>query len=508
MNNFFKTTVLAIMTLTQTNAHASDNNNDNNNDNDTAITVYSTAQAGSISPQQFQNAQARASVPGYAMIKQDRIIGIQKGQFELKFDDVTSQIDPTTVSFSTPNNPGSAYVLDQNYQFDIVSTQKLLEKYVGQEVIVEQTSGGKNKTIRGKLLGTNGGIIIQQDNDSVITLSKYDSVAFPSLPGGLLTKPTLLWLLKGKKTGDELARVTYQTKGMTWWADYNLTLREDGEKCRMDLSSWVSLLNQAGSSFKNTKLKLIAGDVNRAEPSRPVGRQRVKSMRLEFAKSDGGFQEKSLFEYHLYTLPRRVDLPNNSTKQIELFPSANNVECSKDLVFNGSQIFNHRYYSPILDTNYLRSSKPKVKAYVGFENSKKKGLGMPLPAGRIRVSQLDDADGSLEFIGEDIIDHTPRNETVTIELGNSFDIVGERKQTHIVVGKKEMTETFEIKLRNQKEASAKIKVVEPLYRWSNWKITETSEKYHKQNSSTIEFNVKLKPEEEKVLTYTVHYWWK
>lgn len=501
MNNFFKTTVLAIMTLTQVNAHA----NANSADNDTAITVYSTAQAGSISPQKFQNVQT--NVPGYAMIKQDRMINIKKGQFELKFDDVTSQIDPTTVSFSTPNNPGSAYVLDQNYQFDIVSTQKLLEKYVGQEVIVEQTSGGKNKTIRGKLLGTNGGIIIQQDNSSVITLSKYDSVAFPSLLGGLLTKPTLLWLLKGKKAGDELARVTYQSKGMTWWADYNLTLREDGEKCSMDLSSWVSLLNQAGSSFKNTKLKLIAGDVNRVEPNRPVGRQMVKSMRMEILE-DSGFQEKSLFEYHLYTLSRRVDLPNNSTKQIELFPSANNVECSKNLVFNGSQIFNHRYYSPILDSNYMRSSKPKVKAYISFENSKKKGLGIPLPAGRIRVSQLDDADGSLEFIGEDIIDHTPRNETVTIELGNSFDIIGERKQTHIVVGKKEITETFEITLRNQKESSAKIKVIEPLYRWSNWKIAETSEKYKQQNSSTIEFNVKLKPEEQKVITYTVHYWWK
>ena len=481
-------------TLTQVNA------------GDTAITVYSTAQAGSVSPSQFQ--RQGAHVPGYAMIKQDRMIHIKKGQFTLKFDDVTSQIDPTTVSFSTPNNPGSAFVLDQNYQFDIVSTQKLLEKYVGQEVVVEQTSGGKNKTIKGKLLGTNGGIIIQEVNGSVITLNKYDSVAFPSLPGGLLTKPTLLWLLNGKKAGEELARVTYQTKGMTWWADYNLNLKQEGDKCTMDLSSWVSLLNQAGSSFESTKLKLIAGDVHRAEPNQPVSRQLVKSMHMSTAESDAGFQEKSLFEYHLYTLPRPVDLPNNSTKQIELFPAAINVECSKDLVFNGSQIFNHRYYSPILDANYMRRAKPKVKAYVSFENSKSKGLGMPLPAGRIRVSQLDDADGSLEFIGEDIIDHTPRNETVTIELGNSFDVVGERKQSNIVVGKKEITETFEITLRNQKEVSTKIKVVEPLYRWSNWKINSNSDKYTKQNASTIEFNIKLKPEEEKVITYTVHYWWK
>lgn len=494
MNHLIKTAVLALMTITQVNA------------DDTAITVYSTAQAGSISPNQFQN--ANTNVPGYAMIKQDRMIKIQKGQFELKFDDVTSQIDPTTVSFSTPNHPGAAYVLDQNYQFDIVSTQKLLTKYVGQEVIVEQTSGGTNKTIRGKLLGTNGGIIVQQDNGGVITLNSYDSVTFPSLPGGLLTKPTLLWLLKGKKTTDEMARVTYQSKGMTWWADYNLTLQEEGDKCRMDLSSWVSLLNQAGSSFENTKLKLIAGDVHRAEPTYPQSRVLAKNMMVAEFESNAGFQEKSLFEYHLYTLPRRVDLPNNSTKQIELFPAAYNVECSKDLVFNGSQIFNHHYYNPIQDRNYMRNTKPKVKAYLSFKNSKDKGLGMPLPAGRIRVSQLDDADNSLEFIGEDIIDHTPRNETISIELGNSFDVVGERKQSNIVVSKKDITETFEIKLRNQKEISTKIKVIEPLYRWSNWKITTSSDKYTKQNSSTIEFDVKLKPEEEKVITYTVYYWWK
>ena len=156
----------------------------------------------------------------------------------------------------------------------------------------------------------------------------------------------------------------------------------------------------------------------------------------------------------------------------------------------------------------MRSAKPKVKAYLSFENSKEKGLGMPLPAGRIRVNQMDNQDNSLEFIGEDIIDHTPRNENISIELGNSFDVVGERTQTNIVVGKNEITETFEIKIRNQKDSSTKVKVVEPLYRWSNWKITETSDDYVKQNSSTIEYNVKLKPEEEKVIAYTVHYWWK
>ena len=473
---------------------------------DTAITVYSTATPGSINPNQFTG--NRPITPGYAMIKQDRIVDLQKGVSELRFSDVTSMIDPTTVSFSTPKNPGAAYVLDQNYQFDLVSTNQLLEKYVEQEVIVSHTSGGKSETYRGTLLGTNGGIIIQQKDGSVVTLSSYDSVSFPSLPGGLLTKPTLVWLLDAKKSGDELARVTYQTQGMTWWADYNLTLTEDNGKCSMDLSAWVSLLNQAGSSFENTKLKLIAGEVHRAQPNVNVGRVYASNAPQVLEKADRGFEEKSLFEYHLYTLPRRVDLPNNSTKQIELFPSVNSVECEKELVFNGSQIFNHNYYSPISDQNYMRTSKPKVKAYLSFKNEEKRGLGMPLPAGRIRVNQMDTDDNSLEFIGEDIIDHTPRNEKITIELGNSFDVVGERKQTDVKVSEHEITETFEIRLRNQKETKTKVKVLETLYRWSNWKIENSSDDYEKTTSSTIEFDVELKPEQEKVITYTVHYWWK
>lgn len=478
---------------------------------DSAITIYSTARPGAIDISRFQgNPYGNPAVPGYAMIKQERVVPLKKGRTELKFSDVTAGIDPTTVHFSTPDHPGIARVLDQNYQFDIVSTQKLMNRYLGQKVRVSFTSGNESGWLSGSLLGTNGGLIIQKESGEVVTLNRWDKVNFPSLPGGLLTRPTLVWLLDSKTNGPEKIRVTYQSTGMTWWADYNIVLDESDNGCHMDLSAWVSLINQSGADFDNTRLKLIAGDVHRASPAPVPQRIMVKIMAESATAGDEGFEEKSLFEYHLYTLPRRVNLPNNSTKQIELFPAVNGIKCQKELVFNGGGRFGGYYGSaPNTGTHYNRHYKGKVEAFVTFRNDTKNGLGVPMPAGRIRVSQLDKSDNSLEFIGEDIIDHTPRNETVTIKLGNSFDVVGERKQTDVQVDTKahRLIESFEIALRNQKDKPVTVKVIEPLYRWNQWKILKASDKYTKLDASHIVFEVTIPPEGEKKITYTVRYDW-
>ena len=500
---------VGIMMIMTTNTSAADTDSGA----DSAITIYSTAAPGAIDISRYQgNPYGNPSVPGYAMIKQERVVPLKKGRSELKFSDVTAGIDPTTVHFSTPDHPGIARVLDQNYQFDIVSTQKLMNRYLGQKVRVSFTSGNESGWLSGTLLGTNGGLILQKDNGEVVTLNDWDRVSFPSLPGGLLTRPTLVWLLDADRSGPEKIRVTYQSTGMTWWADYNIVLDEsDGDnRCRMDLSAWVSLINQSGADFDNTRLKLIAGDVHRAAPAPVPRRMMVKSMAEGAVAADEGFQEKSLFEYHLYTLPRRVDLPNNSTKQIELFPAVNRVNCEKELVFNGGGRFGGYYgAAPNTGTHYNRHYKGKVEAFVTFKNNKKNGLGIPMPAGRIRVSQLDKADNSLEFIGEDIIDHTPRNETVTIKLGNSFDVVGERTQTDIQVDTKarRLVESFAITLRNQKDKPVKVKVIEPMYRWHQWKVLKASHQYTKLDASHIAFEVTIPPEGGKKITYTVRYDW-
>ncbi len=468
----------------------------------TSVTIYSSASPGAFNLEQLS--RDRANIPGYAMVRQDREIEIRKGAFELPFSHVTATIDPTTVTFSIPEDPDLAQVLDQNYQFDLVSTQKLMEKYLGEQVRVDYPNGQNNEQIEGTLLGTSGGLIIQRENGSVITLSNYSRVTFPALPGGLLTKPTLLWLLNGQKNTRATARVSYQTSGITWWADYNAVIAEDGTDCHMQLGAWVSIVNQTGADFFDTQLKLIAGDVNRVQP--PQQNYAVRSNVLAEA-ADGGFQEKSFFEYHLYTLPRHVDLPDRSSKQIELFPTANEIACEKELVYNPTGLTRVSYNRPLTDRGYYARTQGKIETHLKFVNAKNNRLGLPLPSGRIRVNQVDTADGSVEFIGENVIDHTPENETIRIKLGHAFDVLGERRQSDISIGKNFIREQFEIELRNQKNAPVTVQVIEPIYRWSNWTITEHSHRYDKLDAGMIRFDVDVAAKKTATVKYTVLYEW-
>ena len=274
----------------------------------------------------------------------------------------------------------------------------------------------------------------------------------------------------------------------------------------MDLSAWVSIINQSGASYRNARLKLIAGDVHRAEPSRP---EREIMYSAAIAEDAGaGFTEKAFFEYHLYTLGRRTDLADNSTKQLQLMPTARGIACAKELVF--APTLANRYWGyQQLDRDYGRYGKGEVNVFLRFRNAEAQQLGVPLPAGRIRVMQLDPADDSLEFIGEDVLDHTPRNEDVLIEMGNAFDVVGERKQTdfRIDTRTRNLWESFEIRVRNHKDSAAEIVVLENLYRAANWKIENATHEYEKESSNRIRFDLSVPSEGEAVLNYTVHYDW-
>jgi hypothetical protein len=304
--------------------------------------------------------------------------------------------------------------------------------------------------------------------------------------------------------------VSYQTGGITWWADYNVTYSEAGNACRLDVGAWVSILNQSGASYGDAKLKLVAGDVHRAPP--PVrGRVAADSMvamRAQEARAPG-FEEKAFFEYHLYTLGRTTTIPDNSTKQIELFPAARSVPCERELVYYGLTPAYAYAPSPMTDRNYGVQSNRKVDVYLSFRNAQEQNMGMPLPAGRIRVSKLDDADKTLEFIGEDTIDHTPRNERVRIKLGSAFDVVGERRQVNFSVdtSRKTMTEEIEVKLRNQKKEPVAVIVKENLYRWVNWSIAQKTHDYRKEDARTIYFPVRIAPGAETTVRYTVTYTW-
>ena len=474
-----------------------------------ALTIYSTVRPGAISPDVYRSGGRGQPVPGYAVVRHERDLALNRGRNTVRFTDVAALIDPTTVAFESLTDPKGTSVVEQNFQFDLISNEKLLQKYLDRTITVDQVRGNGVESFSGTLLSTSGGLVLKRDDGSVQILPNNTGIKLPDLPGGLITRPTLVWDVAANRAGSHKTRVSYQTTGITWWADYNLTYSEGAQAnaCKLDIGAWVSIINQSGASYPDAKLKLIAGDVQRATP---LGRVQpaLAARAIAAGAAPAGFEEKAFFEYHLYTLGRATTLPDNSTKQIELFPAARGVPCEKTLVYYGAPGFGYGG-GPLTDRNYGTQSNKKVDVYIGFKNAPENNMGMPLPSGRIRVSKLDEADRTLEFIGEDTIDHTPKNEKVLIKLGSAFDVIGERRQVNFAVdtSRKTMTEEIEVKLRNQKTEPVTVIVKENLYRWVTWQITAKTHDFQKQDARTIHFPIKVAAGGEVTMRYSVQYTW-
>jgi len=479
---------------------------------DTALTIYSTATPGAIPAEWYRPVPGQSQgygyqrynqIPGYAVIRQDRVLDIERGYSTLEFTDVAALLDPTTVRFSSLTDPDGTKVLEQDYRFDLLSMDRMLERYIDQEIIF----GGQSVT----LMSTAGGGMLLQGQDGRVQYQQgYAGVVFPSLDESLVTKPTLMWQVDASTGGEHETRVSYQTTGITWWADYNLVYTEgdDANSGVIDIGAWVSILNQSGGTYENAKLKLVAGDVQRAQPQNQYNqRDYMVASRMESSSGQAGFAEKSFFEYHLYTLGRPTTIPDRSTKQIELFEAVNGVPADKILMYDGTAQARWNGNSAMMDQNWGVQSNSKVAVYLKFDNSEDNGLGIPMPSGRMRVNQLDTADGAYEFIGEQIIDHTAREEEIMIKLGNAFDVVGERRQVSFERGKDWIVETIEIKLRNRKKEPVEVVAQERLYRWSNAKIQKISHNHEMLDARTMHIPVTLEPDEEGVITYTVRYSW-
>ena len=475
-----------------------------------SLTVYSSADPAGFDPRQFLEQQQAGwgmamGVPGFGLVRETRAVEMPKGVGEIAFTDVAAFIDPTTVSFNDLNDPTTA-VLDQRFEFDLVGADKLLERYVDQPIRVLVDMQGGPLQLSGTLLAARGGmLVVQRDSGVELVPQSQATITLGALPGGLRTRPTLLWNVRSAAGGSHQVRMGYQTSGITWRADYNVTL--DAANAKADLSAWVTLLNVCGRAFEDAKLKLIAGDVQRVQPrGRAMGAP--VAMAMDKAGSPEGFQEKAFGEYHLYTLPRPVDVPQNASQQIALFPSVSGIPVEKLLVYEGTSIDWGGGGQPIDAREFGQFGNSKVDVYVRLRNDKASNLGMPLPAGKMRVFQRDEADGSLEFIGEDVIGHTPRDEKVLIRLGSAFDVVGERKQTDFRVdrARRQITESFTIEIRNRKDAPVTVLVRERLYRWSNWKVS-TQARYEKVNAGTIEFPVDVAPNAVQTISYAVEYTW-
>ncbi|MBD3217599.1 MAG: hypothetical protein GF310_04930 [candidate division Zixibacteria bacterium] len=412
------------------------------------------------------------------VVKDQRSIDFQKGKFEYSLVDVPSQIDPTSVHFKLLQNPDAAALLEQNYRYDLVGFNKILDKYIDKTIEMVHEDG---RIYSGTLLSHDGNTVtlMKPDNSlEVVQTEKITKFDFPKLPEGLITKPTLVWLFDSELSGSQDAEVSYMTKGMNWHAEYVGVISQKDDY--LDISAWVSIENNSGATFKDAKLKLVAGDLNLV-PDRPVVRREPVYVTGEIAQAARGFEEKAFFEYHLYTLPRTTSLANKEIKQISLFEPTT---------------------TPV-DKKYVYTGRSDVKVNLEFMNSEENGMGMPLPAGKVRIMKRD-SDNALEFVGEDRLDHTPRDEKVELFLGNAFDLVGERIVHDVrVIAKGVSEEDVEIKLRNHKEDEEVEIIVRLRLPRSKVKILKSNFEYNRVDAHTVEFVVPVKPDEEKILTYTV-----
>lgn len=434
-------------------------------------------------PTKGQSVQLTVYNQNLALVKDRRVLLLSNGVSNYRFTDVASEIDPTSVKFFTPNVSGIR-VLEQNYEYDVVSDSKLLQKFLGEKITVIDTKG---EVVTGYLLGAGENLVISSKESGgevqIIKNSQIKAIQFPELPGGLVVKPTLVWLIQNaNKTGEQLVEVSYLTGGLSWNVDYVATINQNDD--RVDLTGWVTLNNQSGTGYENASLKLIAGDVNRVKEEE-VQLKGLMLTRAEVADATS-FNEESFFEYHMYTLNRPTSLKNNQIKQVELL-AANKVNAKKLFIYEGAR------------------NPKEIKTMLEFTNSTANNMGMPLPKGRIRVQKADQS-GSLQFIGEDRIDHTPKDETVRIYLGDAFDIVGERIQTEVKeVSKNSRELSYRIVLRNHKKEAVTVTAVETMPYRRDWKITNSSHNYTKKDATKVEFVVKIPANGEQVIAYTVRY---
>lgn len=433
-----------------------------------------------------------------ALVRDVRQVRLQAGVFPLRFEGVASSINPTTVHFRSLTAPSKLSVVEQNYEYDLLDPQKLLQKYVGREVTLvrPETSAGSTRWVETKavLLADNGGPVWKIGNE-IVTGMGADSYRFPDLPDNLYSQPTLVWTLDNRGGDSQRVEASYLAGSMNWNADYVLTVGRDEKNA--DLDGWVTLSNNSGVAYNNAKLQLVAGQVHRSDL--PVnGRAMAALAKLADGAQAQQFAQEAFSEYHLYTLGRRTSIQNNESKQISLL-SASSVPVEKYLLVEGQP-----YY--FRNPQGIENAIPQpVQVYYRFKNEDKSGLGMPLPAGTVRVYQAD-SQGGTQFVGEDNISHTPKDETLRIHVGDAFDVICERKQMDYKKLAPNLYEMeYQITLRNHKSGPVTVEVREPI--GGDWEIVNANYKATKLDATTIGFSIPVEKDGTSTLDYRVRVRW-
>src|SRR5256712_3761390 len=390
-----------------------------------------------------------------ALIRDVRNLLLPIGTFRLKFMDIAATVNPATVHFRSLNDPEKLGVIEQNYEYDLLEPAKLLHKYVGKEVTLvrsyQESGSTKREEIRATLLSDNNGPVWKIGND-IVTGMYAESYRFPEVPANLYERPTLLMSLENSGAKKQQIEASYLAGNLSWNADYVLTVARDDKNA--DLDGWVTVVNNSGTAFHNAKLQLVAGELNRL-PQAGAMRDMVANRAMEMKAAAQQFQQEAFSEYHLYTLGRKTSVEDKETKQISLLQGSG-VPVEKIFMVNGQSYYYRNQQNPGAPL------KDPVMVYYKFKNEEKNGLGIPLPAGNVRVYQKDSKGGIL-FAGEDRINHTPKDEFVNIHIGNAFDVVAEHKQTDYKRIDTHVWEMeFEVTLRNHKDGPVTVQVNEPI----------------------------------------------
>src|SRR5712691_6028548 len=432
-----------------------------------------------------------------ALVRDVRQLALPSGAFRLKFMDIAATVNPATVHFRSLTEPEKLGVIEQNYEYDLLEPAKLLHKYVGKEVTLvranQENATTKREEIKATLLSDNNGPVWRIGND-IVTGLYAESYRFPEVPANLFDRPTLLMSLDNSGARKHQIEASYLATNLSWNADYVLTVARDDKAA--DLDGWVTLANNSGTAFHNARLQLVAGELNRVAPSAPIA-MATNAARAMVAKEQQ-FQQEAFSEYHLYTLGRKTSVEDQETKQISLLQGSG-IPVEKRFVVNGQNFYYHNQYNP------GSPLKDNVMVFYKFKNDEKSGLGMPMPAGNVRVYQKD-SKGNILFVGEDRIDHTPKDEMLNIHIGTAFDVISERKQTDY---KRVDTHTwemeFEITLRNHKDAAITVEVNEPI--GGDWEMVNSSYKYTKTAAWAAQFNVPVAANGTSLLKYRIRARW-
>ena len=434
-----------------------------------------------------------------ALVRDVRQLSLAPGESRLRFMDIAASINPAAVHFRSMTEATKLSVLEQNYEYDLLDPNKLLQKFVGREVTLVRPKLSSGTTeydeVKATLLSLNGAPVWKIGNEIVTGLS-YESIRFPELPENLYERPTLLWTLQNSGARRHKVEASYLTSNLSWSADYVLNVGKD--EANGDLDGWVTLVNHSGTAFKNAQLQLVAGDLNRVVPVNGRDELRMMEGMAKSMSAPAPFQQESFSEYHLYSLGRRTSIFDQESKQISLL-NASRFPLQKVYVVNGQSYYYRTAAQP------GAPMKDPVQVFYKFKNEDKAGLGMPLPAGTIRVYQADSRGGSL-FVGEDHIDHTPKDETINLHIGNAFDIVAERKQTDYKRLSDRLYEfEYEITLRNHKDAPITVEANEPI--GGDWEMVSSTYKFTKTAAFAAQFQVPVDKNGTSVLKYRVRVRW-